>query len=195
MLNRSREFDYDYFVLISGECLPLKHKLKLNDFLTLNNKSFIEINRLPEYDWRINTYNFFRDQCFVRWSLFKIINFPISRVQRFLPRRGNFTSSEIRMGSSWFVLKRKHVDFIISKSTDSYQKKFKYTTCSDEHYFQMLLKEQDDVITRNLHYIRFSNGNSSPDYLSEDDIYNVTTDVNCYFVRKVSENIMNIFKN
>ncbi|MCX2792880.1 beta-1,6-N-acetylglucosaminyltransferase [Vibrio sp. Sgm 5] len=193
MMNEAvRNFDFDYCCLLSGEDIPLKVNT-FKDFISLENKSFIEFNNDNEiYKWRMATYNIFRDTKYSRNKITRFIDSGLSKVQRMLGIfRDNFTLEEIYLGSQWFILRKDHVELLMSKTNKNLIDKFKYTSCPDEHFFQMLFKwyiPEKEYRKFNLHYIDFDNS-SSPKYMNVDELVLARNGFN-FFARKVDEETM-----
>ena len=74
-------------------------------------------------------------------------------------------------GSSWFSITYDCLLYILDYlQNNRYIDRFKYTACSDEHFFQILLmnsKYRDNVMEKNGRYIIFVGLNASPKILVE----------------------------
>lgn len=181
---------FDYGILLSGEDAPIRESSKLKYFLKVNKTSFIEYRQEHRYSWRINRYNYFRECSCNRSLSIRILSKVIDVLQRLFPARKNFDENEIYVGSSWFVLKRDHMRCILDyiSINNGFIDKFKYTSCADEHFFQMLLSRMDffnSIKNKNLHKIFFKKGCKNPRYLTLDDIKQIT-EPDVFFVRKVN---------
>ncbi|WP_256383796.1 beta-1,6-N-acetylglucosaminyltransferase [Photobacterium toruni] len=189
-----RNISYDYFVLLSGEDCLIKESSSLKKFLTNKNKSFIEFrNDVSNYYWRINNYNFFRESKYNRRLVFRITSKVITLFQTIGKfKRLNFKNEEIYIGSQWVVMRKDHLMKIVGNLNKNFISLFDYTSCADEHFFQMLFKmniNDDEYCVNNLHYLCFNNGNSSPKYLTIDELNNINNE-RCFFARKVTEDTL-----
>ncbi|WP_318464880.1 beta-1,6-N-acetylglucosaminyltransferase [Photobacterium leiognathi] len=195
-LIKTMKIKYDFFCLISGEDCLLQNSYKLKKFLKNNNKSFVDYsNDATNYLWRINCFNFFREHKKNRSLYLRLTSKILTTIQKKLKiTRKNFNVSEIHIGSQWFTLKSSHLDKIYEKIDDCLLNNFKYTSCADEHFFQMLIYKyipQDEIVKNNLHYIVFDNGESSPKYLSINDLTEKKQkNKNLFFARKIDEKTM-----
>ncbi len=181
---------YDYCVFLSGECMPIKSSQQLRCFLLKENKSHIEVYNKNIQSYRVNRFHFFREQKYNRTYVFRFINKIFLYLQKLIPRRNNFAESDIHKGSCWFVLKSKHCSFILSLVSNGYLDKFKYTTCADEHFFQMALVNspyKSELSFKNLHYLNFIAGSSSPEYVNFEDVNKASAKEDVFFIRKVSK--------
>ncbi|MEX3019850.1 beta-1,6-N-acetylglucosaminyltransferase [Kluyvera sp. STS39-E] len=187
----SNNMAYDYCLLISGEDVVLNPN-KLKDFLGISsNKSFIEFRSdHAKYYWRINRYNIFRDCHLSQSWMTRAISSVFVRSQRVLNiKRNNFRDEDIYLGSQWVTISRQHMDILLDFIDDKYLKKFNYTSCSDEHFFQMLFKQcinADEYETYNFRHIKFAEGANSPSYLSISELMSVRDYPNIFIARKVT---------
>jgi len=81
-----------------------------------------------------------------------------------------------------------------------FKKQFEYTSCSDEHFFQMIVMNshfKNDVINNNLRYTDWSGGGSSPKTLTIKDYDNLIKSDRLYarkFNLDEDENIIKMLK-
>lgn len=186
----NKNIAYDYFVLLSGEDCLLKDSCLLKRFLTVNNKSFVDFrNDVDDYFWRVNSYNFFRESKYNRTFFLRVIAKVITYFQKLWKfKRLNFADEEIHLGSSWFIMREDHLIKIMAELNEEFISLFDYTSCADEHFFQILFKKKindDEYFKNNLHYICFNKGHNSPEYLTIDELNNINND-NYFFARKVT---------
>ncbi len=139
-----------FFHLITGHDYPIKSEKEVELFL-LNNpgKSFMEYNKLPYNEWeaggydRILYYNLY--DCFNArsgWKKSVVRNFI--RIQKACGLKRSFPKSfpkEIYGGSTYWSLHKNCVDYVFEylKENPSFLKRFKYTFCSEEIFFQTIL--------------------------------------------------------
>lgn len=198
MLNIVKSYKkYNYCCLLSGEDIVLNsHNFKKH--LAEKNKSFIDFrDDYEKYKWRINKFNFFRDNKFSQRKSLRLISSLLIRIQKLIPMvRKNINYESIFLGSQWFTLKQEHVDIICKYATSDFINKFKYTSCADEHFFQIIFSkyipsvEYDRV---NLRYIQFENNESSPRYLTKSDMQYLMSINNkeYYIARKTTLDLFN----
>lgn len=93
-------------------------------------------------------------------------------------------------------MKQEHVEIICKYATSDFINRFKYTSCADEHFFQIIFSqaipsvEYDRV---NLRYIKFEKNESSPRYLTKSDMKYLMSDKNIeyYIARKTTLDLFN----
>lgn len=179
---------YKYVSLLSGECYPLKSAEYIYHFLIKSNFEYIEFEKNIKYNWRLEQFCFFSESSFNRTFVIRILKKILKNVQSFFCIKKNyFKRIDIYKGSSWFTLSLKAVDFILETTySENLIEKYKYTSCSDEHYFQNILlnsKFKNNIINDNLRYIKWDEGKSSPNYFSKNKIGDIKT--NKFFIRKI----------
>lgn len=166
---------YSYISFISGQDYPIKSKKDITTYLTENEgKEFIEFRDIAHHFWRLKCYSFFRESKNNRKMYMRIIDNLIRYPQKALVRRNNFKNMSLYFGSAWFTITNDCMLFILKylKDNPEFYKQFKYSSCPDEHFFQMIVMNSDfkkDVINDNLRYIDWSLGGSSPKTLTIKD--------------------------
>ena len=185
-----KKIKFDYCIHLSGEDLLIKPLIQLKIYLNEHKKSFIQFRDDSSlYKWRINRFNFFRSSNYSRNLIFRMMSKISIKLQCiFLKKRNNFNDTELLSGSCWFILKENAFKVILNEINEDLFRRLKYSTCADEHIFQILVNRycSDDMyMKKNLHYIEFDNGKSSPNYLTLDSI-NSLDNKEYFFVRKVS---------
>lgn len=187
--------DFDYCLLLSGEDIVLDVD-KMRGYLENKvQKSFIEFrDDHDNYTWRINRFNFFRDNKYSRHVLTRALDKIVVSFQKLLGiKRNNFSDSDIYLGSQWFTLSKKHYDLIYNKIDSDFLRKFRFTSCCDEHLFQILFKKyinDSEYYPYNLRYIKFQSGKSSPEYLTVGDLRKLDDLDHVFIARKVTEDTM-----
>ncbi|WP_075983029.1 beta-1,6-N-acetylglucosaminyltransferase [Bacillus massilinigeriensis] len=167
--------NYDYVSLISGQDFPIKTKQYIKSFLLENKgKEFIEYRDIAQHYWRLKCYNFFRENRNNRKLYMRIIDNLIRYPQKLFIRRNNFINLDLYFGSQWFTITYNCMLYILEflKENPDYMKQFSFTSCPDEHFFQILImnsKFKDKVINNNLRYIDWSSGKNSPEVLTSKD--------------------------
>lgn len=187
----SMDIAYDYCLLLSGEDIVFDSDALKMFLQSANEKSFIEYrNDCANYYWRINKFNVFRDNIHSQRKLVRILSSLFIRLQRvFNIKRNNFTEEDIHMGSQWFTISHKHMSSLLFFFKKEYLDKFSFTSCSDEHFFQMLFKKHintSEYVTHNMRYIHFPTGSSSPSYLSVEELNLISKMPGVFISRKVT---------
>jgi len=174
--------------LMSGECMPLMSFDEMEKIIQADKSAldFIEIARKPQYDWRINRYLIFGESPKNRGRWHNLMFKRVRDVQsRFRPR-SNIPRDEIYMGSQWWSLRVEVVRQILSlPNFDEFCRKFRWTRCADEHFFQILYARLGiDFPITNRRYIDFPLGAGSPRSLNLEEIVLART-TGHFFARKV----------
>lgn len=226
-MKRSLDFDYDYFINLSGQCYPIRSAKFIDEFFNVNHGySFVEHMTIPDYSWASDgCMNRFRYK-YYRVPYRKILSYrPFSGkrydasifagIQRFLIRRlfsggrydanifartprilnRNIEKLNLCGGSSWFILRRKHVQYILdfinnNKRIVSF---FRRVWAPDEHFFQTILAgeySKGEIKNDNLRYIDWSsNGTETlPRTLTIKDFDKIVNSGKL-FARKFDENV------
>ncbi len=168
------------FIHIDKKNDKLYTKLKnyyINKYLEKNKgKNFIEYDNIGRYEWRIKRYSIFTEFPNNRKIYIRVLDKVLRICQNILPKRKNLKNMNLYIGSQWFTIEYECMKYIlkfIRLNDGRYIKDFKYTACSDEHFFQTIVmnsKYKDSVVNNNLRYIDWSEGNNSPKTLSIQDI-------------------------
>ncbi|MEW6486028.1 beta-1,6-N-acetylglucosaminyltransferase [Tatumella ptyseos] len=176
----------DFFHLMSGECFPLIDFEEIEErWGNKKNSVFIEMYERPETYWRLNIGVPYSNSKFIRTIMGRICN----RGFKILGKYIKTTRLDVKyycFGSQWFSIKRENVESILEKERKGFFKQFRYTSCIDEHAFQIALKIDGVKGDGNNRYIRFKKGKSSPDYMDDEDI-SVAKKSGYWFIRKVNE--------
>lgn len=179
---------YQYIHLLSGSDLPLMSQNDIHELFNERNEEFIDIDYNPKFKKRIKYYHFFvrgrRDNRFrdmtrrllllPQWLIVdRLKNMPINYVH----------------GSEWCSLTLNAVREIVSKYS-KYRWIFEKTTCSDEHYKQMILAAADKPFKfakeGSLRYVRFDHRKASPRIITIKD-YDEMLNTDCVFARKFKD--------
>ncbi|HEY8890130.1 MAG TPA: beta-1,6-N-acetylglucosaminyltransferase [Clostridium sp.] len=194
---------YDYISFISGQDYPIKSNDYIRNFLTKNQgKEFMEYRDIKGYFWRLKCYNFFRENPNNRKFYMRILDNLIRYPQKLLVRRNNFKDMNLYSGSAWTTLTYNCLIYILKylEENPQFKKQFEYTSCSDEHFFQMIVMNshfKNDVINNNLRYTDWSGGGSSPKTLTIKDYDNLIKSDRLYarkFNLDEDENIIKMLK-
>jgi hypothetical protein len=200
---------YDYFILLSGQCMPVKSNREIDRFFKIaNHKSYIEIypfpvSFLPGGGFDKYYYPVFNDQLdFIKIDKITIFNkeYELKKIlykitqnickligyHRKLPE--NMTCC---FGSQWWALHRTAIDTIlhIVKKHTNIKKSFKYAWAPDELFFHSILYNspiKNMCMHKSLWYIDW-NTNGPPKTLSAND-YNKIIASDALFARKFDKN-------
>lgn len=193
----NKKADY-HSVLLSGEDYPIKSNVEIHNTLKKNIKhSFINYWKLPYAKWwdgglyRFDSLYYFN---FQNKSLNKYTNKIIKSLKLFhlIPNnriKKSFPNFNIYGSSQWLILNKLMLNslLIILEEQKKMKSIFRYTLAPDETYFSSLLlnysKEKENIINRNLTFVKFIGNNSSPEYLNIQDIKNLKNS-NYLFARK-----------
>lgn len=196
LIEEAYKNNYDRYIFISGQDVPLKTNKEIINFFDANkNKEYISYESInnseamyKEMSFRLNSYNFGKlyRLIFHRNIRELLSNFPL--IKRTTPKN-------IYYGSQWWNLTNNAIKYILdyTKQNPNFLKRFNYTWGSDEFYFQSILLNsefKDNCINDNLRYLIWGVGTpinfTIKDY---DDIKNNIN--NNLFARKFDENFDN----
>jgi hypothetical protein len=172
--------------LISGHDFPIKTSVAMKAFnIQHYEKEFIEAFELPTPGWsnggleRLLYYHFY-DQFNAKSSQVRIIRFLINFQKKMqLKRPLKISLPKLYGGSTWWSLSAPCLKYVIdyTKANPSFLKRFKYTFCSEEIFFQSIIMNSPfrrNVVNDNLRHISWikKNGNC-PANLDETDYDNL----------------------
>ena len=196
LLKEAAKNNYDRYIFISAQDVPLKTNKEIVDFFDTNkNKEYISYESInnseamyKEMSFRLNSYNFGKlyRLIFHRNIRELLSNFPLIK---------RTTPENIYYGSQWWNLTNNAIKYILdyTKQNPNFLKRFNYTWGSDEFYFQSILLNsefKDNCINDCLRYLIWGVGTpinfTIKDY---DDIKNNIN--NNIFARKFDEDIDN----
>ena len=158
--------DFEYLHLLSGECLPLLPFTEIDKTLRtkLKDRDLIECGLRPGYEWRINRYNILgespRNRQHYHIKAFKWVR----DLQSSFSPRSNFSADRIFFGSQWWSLRKTTIDLMMARDMNEFSKRFSWTRCADEHFFQILFAETGLETAGSRRYVDFQNA-ASPKYL------------------------------
>ena len=180
---------YNRIHLISGSDLPLVSQDEIHRLFLNNNKEYIDVVDARQFEKRLKYYHFFvkyrRNNPLIDFArrVLLLVQLP------FVNRRKK-SQLKYAYGSEWCSLTYEAVKTIV----DNYLKvrpEFRYTTCSDEHYKQMILLSAGNFKFAKegcLRYVDFSEHNPSPRVLTVQDLNKIMSS-HCIFARKFEERI------
>lgn len=175
---------YDRVHLISGVDFPLKSQNAIHEFFQNRKEEFIDVRHPKEFEKRLRYYHLLvkyrRNRPIVDFTrrLLLLPQLPFVNRLKTAPLKYAY-------GSEWCSLTYAAVKEIVEKyPTCRYM--FKYSTCPDEHYKQMILQANPKFSFAKegcMRYFVFSPVNPSPKTLTMEDYENVMKS-GCLFARK-----------
>lgn len=178
----------DYFILMSGACLPVNSSASLTDRLARDGGEHIDV--MPEAEAlghdrrsRLKHYRFYSK------TLPRPCLGAANRLSRLIWTRPDFAAEfgAPRFGSMWWCLSRPFMEWAMQfrQSHPAYDKRFRYTETPDESYFQTLvsLSPYAGQVKGSLTYVDWEKGGSHPKTLSRLDLPRIAASGHC-FARK-----------
>lgn len=198
LLREAHRKGYDRYILISGQDLPIKTNKEIKDSFQNNYSEYLYIIKIPNEDgWpnmkrRLLSY---RIECRSEEAKNKI-SYRIKRkifhiYSKIKPRKLDY---DFYGGWQWTNYTRNCVEKIFEylKKDKKYIKRYKWTSCADEIFFQTIIHQIDGIDIKNdyLRYIVWENGQDHPQTLRICDYENIIESGNL-FARKFDETIDN----
>ena len=157
--------DYDYYLLISGQDVPVKSNRQIIDFLSENsNHSFVDHEMFPKKAWveyfeggysRVSYYyGFDFKKNTVGFIKKKGLAF-IRMLQKLTGLKRKLQPVNYYGGWNWVNLNRPAMAHIVSfiNNNPNFLKSFKYTLCGDEVWIQTaLMNSENEVVNTDLRY-------------------------------------------
>ena len=191
----------DYYIFISGIDVPIKTNQEIIDEIRDNPQAiYMDYAALPRKDWnhrggldRIQLFyeNLKNRDKFTPYNLSWII---FRRFQKYLNLRRKLLEINYYGGINWINFSKEIVEYILEyiKNNPRYIKKFEYSLCGDEIFFQTLImnsKYYDKVHNNSKRYIEYdSGGPENPRILRTKDFDKIMTS-DAWFARKFNDNI------
>ena len=192
-----------FFHLITGQDFLVKSPQELSDFFNEENQNiYLDNFSFPKKGWannggqdRLFYYNFY-DYLNCKNYKHRNWNNKLIKLQKKLnfKRKYAIEYPKIYAGSTYWSMPRKALHYAIGYSIDnpSFLKRFKYTLCAEEFYFQTILLNSplvNNIVNDSLRYIDWTpKYGSNPAYLDEND-YDKIKNSNAFFMRKVDSKI------
>ncbi len=188
----------EYFHLITGHDFPIKSSSEIEAFLHNNNrKNFIEYSKYPIKEWEYGGYN-----RILYYNLYDCVNARkgwqkafvrnVLKFQRLFKIKRNFPKNfpkDIYGGSTYWSLNREIIEYVFKYMSENpqYLKRFEYTFCSEEIFFQTILLNsplKDTIVNNNLRFIVWEERNGNiPANLDESD-FEAIKNSDAFFARK-----------
>lgn len=139
-----KDYDNEWFHLISGVDLPIKTQNYIHDYFDLHKgEEFIQFAN-EEFNknifYRYGIYHFFQDKC-VRGkkSIWWFLDRVLCKLQLFMHySRTKNNKIHFLAGANWFSIDRSCAEYV-ANSREFIQNTFKYTYCCDEVFLQTLI--------------------------------------------------------
>lgn len=215
ILHLSREALKDrsnkYFHLITGHDYPIKTVSEFSNFYDSNkDKDFMEFFPLPYNPWpeggldRLSRYNLY-DCIDGRSGWGELLIKRFSKIQKAIGFKRPFYKGfpTLYGGSTYWSLRRKSLEYIFQyiDTNPKYIKRFKYSFCSEEIFFQTILLNsplKDNIVNDNLRFIVWEKRNGNfPANLDNSDYQDIINS-HALFARKfeypVSEQLLDDIK-
>lgn len=201
----------EYFHLITGHDYPIKPLEEFSQFFEKNKgNDFMEYHTLPYSSWpengmdrlsRYNIYDLLDGRTGVNERLIK----GFSKLQKAIGFKRSFSKDfpPLFGGSTYWSLKRESLEYVFQYMNDhpKYLKRFKYSFCSEEIFFQTILLNspmKETILNNNMRFIIWEERNGNfPANLDFSDYENIKNS-DALFARKfeypVSESLLNKIK-
>ena len=195
------EYEFKYFILLSGVDYPIKSNKKILDFFRKTNKNYIDFKKIKKNNsyldffkgknlwFQISKY-FLYDKVNFNWnSKTNSIKHQIFRFYLLLILFINFFIlkqkipeyiKKIYFGSSWWILNNESIkyinNFIKNTENKTFLNIFKNSSSSDEYFFQTILLKsayKKNCINNNLRFIDWNKKREGPAILNDGDFENI----------------------
>ncbi len=165
-----KDFNYDYFVNLSGECYPIKPVNVIKNTFAGQTTAFMEFFELPSPFWGNGGMNRIQNRHYfvLHNGRLKILRIP--RFSKKLP----FNLKPFG-GSQWFCLPKQLVSYILQfvDQNKSFKNFYERSLIPDEMFFQTVLINspfRSQICNNNLRYINWVGSKEGhPKYLTKSD--------------------------
>jgi len=205
LLKKAFKNGYDRYLLISGSDLPLKSNQQIIDFFNTHREEFIDHHKLPWDEWNKQAGGFKRIQYY--HNTYKEIykNFFDKMIYYYTNRLFSKFNKIFKVsrkidhvfygGINWFNLSHKCVQQIMEylSANKSYLRRFKFTLCADEIFFQTIIcnyTKDIEIVNNSLRYIKWGDSEKSPNILTQKYLSDMLNSDHL-FARKFDENVDN----
>ena len=191
LFKKAAKKNYDRYILISGSDIPLKPNKEIYDFFSNNNKEYLSYTQLPTPWWNGNggfdRIDFFHannidrgNVSFIDKICIKITNIIIEKfLTPFMKKhniRRRINNLKYYGGANWMDLTDSCIQQIIhfTDNNPKFIKKFKYTNCADEIFFQTIILNYCKNLKLENNLLRYIDWESGPEYprtLRTEDFY------------------------
>lgn len=198
--------EISHFHLISGSDFPIKSTGQFKIFFEGNKNAYIDCFSIPFVGWsqenggldRLDYYSLFDTldsrKIWQKKLLKKVIYWQKKyHIKRSWPAQ----MPKLYAGSTWWSLERDTIAYVLDfiATNHYFAKRFKYTFCAEEFFFQTILMNsdfKDRIQNTNLRFIdwNYKNG-SNPSILDETDFEAILSS-KAFFARKIEYPISDI---
>lgn len=193
LLKTAFEENKDYFILISGQDMPILSCSKIKAFIESNaDVSFVENGKLPRENWSGDggldrlKYFFGNHGTWREKTIFRSLRL----IQRTFGLVRS-TRMEYHGGASWFNLSRNSAGEVLRyiKERPSFLKRFKFTSVGDEIWLQTAMANAGckKVVNNCLRRIDWIEGSPNPRIYQAGDFRRLTLENGDLFARKFDE--------
>ena len=187
-----------HFYMLSGDCMAIKSAEYAHEFLDEHDQDFIESVDYFASDWiktgwkeeRLIYRHWFNERTQRRWF------YAMYEVQRRLGLTRKIPADlQIQIGSQWWCLRRRTVEFLlefIEKRRDVVRF-FRTTWIPDETFFQTLVRHlvpENEISSRSLTFLMFTDYGMPVTFYN--DHYDLLLSQNYLFARKISPEALDL---
>jgi hypothetical protein len=181
-----------HFYMVSGDCMAIKSAKYAHKFLDDNDVDYVESFDYFESEWikagfkeeRLIYRHFFNERTQKRrfyWSFWFQRKFGITRE---VP-----TDLQVMIGSQWWVLRRRTIEWILdfTKKRKDVMRFFKTTWIPDETFFQTIVRHLvpgNEIQTRTMTFLMFTDYGMPVTFYN--DHYDLLLSQDSLFARKIS---------
>jgi hypothetical protein len=211
-----KNFNYSYFINLSGQCYPIKSIRSIKETLSKNRCSYMHFNKMLSYseyekDKKIycpptTKFHYRFEYCYYpipNWGPIRFLK-GLRNVRKdtnlFIktPRLNKemLDSFDLYVGSSYFCLYKDHVRYILDfvKNNPDYTKLFSTVLIPNEHFFQTILlnsSHKSQIVNDDLRYLIWP----GPKILCTEDINDILNSEKLFarkFDMEIDSNILDI---
>ncbi len=181
-----------HFYMLSGDCMAIKSAEYTHQFLDDNDADFIESFDYFESDWiktgmkeeRLIYRHFFNERT-QKWRFYTSYHLQ----QRFGLTREIPSDIQVQIGSQWWCLRRRTVEWVLefTKKRRDVMRFFRTTWIPDETFFQTIVRHvvpEKEIRTRTLTFLMFTDYGMPVVFY--DDHYDLLLSQDFLFARKIS---------
>ncbi|HEX9858169.1 MAG TPA: DUF5928 domain-containing protein [Paracoccaceae bacterium] len=181
-----------HFYMLSGDCMPIKSAEYAHDFLDRDDADYIESFDFFASDWiktgikaeRLIYRHYFNERTH-KWLFYTAMNLQ----RRFGLTRRIPPDLQIQIGSQWWCLRRRTVEWVLEFTTRrrDVMRFFRTTWIPDETFFQTLVRHlvpEHQIRTRTLTFLMFTDYGMPVNFY--DDQYDLLISQDYLFARKIS---------
>ncbi|MEL6451536.1 MAG: DUF5928 domain-containing protein [Pseudomonadota bacterium] len=181
-----------HFYMLSGDCMAIKSAEYTHQFLDDNDADFIESFDYFDSDWiktgmkeeRLIYRHFFNERT-QKWRFYTSYHLQ----QRFGITREIPADIQVQIGSQWWCLRRRTIEWVLDFTRDrrDVMRFFRTTWIPDETFFQTIVRHvvpEEEIRTRTLTFLMFTDYGMPVTFY--DDHYDLLLSQDFLFARKIS---------